>query len=186
MRKKRFLVAAVLFIFLSALAASAQQTNSSSRLNLSISAASQTFFVNSGVASGWMVNVKITNHSKESVNLKDFYGIHFIFAKTNSDTQILGVYRFNEQKLKPQESFEFETDLSKLSWLERVEANFSSTDKSEKHIPFQPDFQSGVYALSAVVSNCEEVALDKNESRFEVRNCQSNSLAVKVSSEKRE
>lgn len=175
--KLKFLLS-ILLVCLSATVSYAQTNAPQQRFDVSISAEDRTFFVNSGA---WLVKVEITNRTKGILNLKDFRGIHFIFAKTPAVSkyeEALGFYGVDEQAIKPGETFEFEADLKKLEWLEpSIDSAFIL--ESEKRPPYTPALL-GNYTVSASIVHCEEVPLDENSSRIELRNCRSNSLVVKV------
>ncbi|MDQ3801533.1 MAG: hypothetical protein M3384_19095 [Acidobacteriota bacterium] len=173
----------ILFIGLSAIVSfaqsDAQQQQPRQKLDISISSENPTFFVNSGA---WLVKVKITNQASETLNLKDFRGIHFIFAKTlpvSNYGEALGFYGVDERAIKPGETLEFEADLKKLEWLEPPSKESTFILRSENQRPFQPALL-GSYTVFATIANCEEVPLNEDSSRIEVRNCRSNMLAVKV------
>lgn len=155
------------------------QTNvSPSPFEVAISAENQTFFVNSGA---WLVKVKITNRTNETLNLKDYRGVHFNFNKTNAvsaEQSALGFYGIDQRVIKSGESFEFEADLKMLSWLEPSNSSSYFPD-NENRRSYQP-ILSGIYTVFASIIHCEEIPPDVNASRIEVRNCQSNRLAVKV------
>jgi hypothetical protein len=177
--KLKFLFS-ILFVGLLAIVSDAQ-TNAlpPQRFDVSIAAKDQTFFVNSAA---WLVNVKITNRSNETLNLKDFRGLHFIFAKTlpvSKYEESMGFYGIDERAIKPGETFEFEVDLKKLEWLEPMSKDSAFILDSENRRPYQPAL-SGNYAVFASIVNCEEIPLDENSSRIEIRNCRSNMLAVKI------
>lgn len=171
----------ILFICLLAVASLAQTDARQQKIDISISANNQTFYVNSD---DWLVKVKITNNSSEDLSSDDFDGLRFIFEKSNpvsTEDDASGFYDLDAQTIKPGESFQFEANLKKLIWDELPSNDSANIPDSKNRTPYQPVL-SGSYTIYAIIPKCEIIRLPLNENACIVPyiSCGSNMLAVKV------